>query len=115
MRFLLLLHEDEQVWARADAAQRAEYARRHDAFAAAVAERGALVAGEALSTVDAATTLRRDGDALAVTEGPFAETVEQLGGFYLVELPDLDAVVDLAAVLPPYTVEVRPVVDLDEL
>lgn len=115
MRFVLLLHEDERVWAGADAAERAGYALRHDAFAAAVRERGAVVAGEALSTVAAATTVRRTGDGVAVTEGPFAETVEQLGGFYVVDLPDLDAVVDAVALLPPYTVEIRPAVDVEGL
>ena len=113
MRFMLLLHEDEQVWARASDAERAEYARRHEAFAASVLERGSIVSGEALSTVAAATTVRHDGDAVLVTEGPFAETVEQLGGFYVVDLPDLDAVVEAVALLPRYAVEVRPVVDSD--
>jgi hypothetical protein len=121
VRFVLLLHEDEQVWARASATERAEYGRRHDAFAAAVRRRGAIVAGEALSTVSAATTVRRaegDGErerALTVTEGPFAETVEQLGGFYVVDLPDLDAAIETVSLLPPYTVEIRPCVDVDGL
>ncbi|MBD5785323.1 hypothetical protein IF650_03940 [Cellulosimicrobium terreum] len=112
---MLLLHEDEQVWAGASATQRDEYGRRHDAFAAAVSERGTIVAGEALSTVTAATTVRRRGDAVVVTEGPYAETVEQLGGFYVVDLPDLDAALEAVALLPPYSVEIRPVVDVDDL
>ncbi|WP_435738446.1 YciI family protein [Cellulosimicrobium sp. PMB13] len=115
MRFLLLLCEDEQVWAGLRDAHRDEYLRRHDDFAAAVRARGTIVSAEALAPVAAATTLRRDDDRLAVTEGPFAETVEQVGGFYLVDLPDLDAVLDAVALLPPYTVEVRPVVDVDDL
>ena len=111
MRFMVLLHEDEQVWERATEAERAEYGRRHEAFATAVGERGEIVSGEALRTVSAATTVRRDGDAVVVTEGPFAETVEQLGGFYVVDLPDLDAAIETVALLPAYTVEIRPVVD----
>lgn len=115
MRFMVLLYEDEQVWARMRDAHRDEYLRRHDDFAAAVRARGTIVAAEALASVAAATTLRRADQRVTVTEGPFAETVEHLGGFYLVDLPDLDAVVDAVALLPPYTVEVRPVVDVDDL
>ena len=59
-----------------------------------------------------ATTVRRDGASITVTEGPFAETAEQLGGFYLLEAPDLDVVTGLVALLPPYTIEVRPVVQM---
>ncbi|MBD8078886.1 YciI family protein [Cellulosimicrobium arenosum] len=114
MRFVLLLHEDEQVWARAGATERADHVRRHDAFSEAVRARGELVGGEALSAVAAATTVRRDAESTTVTEGPYAETVEQLGGFYVVDLPDLDAVLEAVALLPPYSVEVRPVVDLDD-
>lgn len=113
MRFVLLLHEDEQVWARATPAERDDHARRHDAFTGFVRERGAVVAGEALSTVAAATTVRRDGGAVVVTDGPYAEVVEQVCGFYVVDLPDLDAVVDAVGLLPRSTVEVRPVVAVD--
>jgi hypothetical protein len=79
---------------------------------AAVEERGAVLGGEALGGPDGARTLHPGAADRPVTEGPFAETVEQLGGFYLVELPDLDTAVDLCRLLPPeYTIELRPVVD----
>ena len=84
------------------------------AFTKAVEERGTVVAGEALDRPELARTVRPGPDR-SVTEGPFAETVEQLGGFYLVDLPDLDAAVEAARLLPPaYSVEVRPVIDMGE-
>ena len=77
---------------------------------------GQVVAAEALHPVHTATTLRvRDG-ALTMTDGPFAETKEQLAGFYLIDAADLDEAVRLASTIPPVragSVEVRPVRDLD--
>jgi len=77
-------------------------------------EAGHLVAGDALHPVASATTVReRDGGRL-VTDGPFAETREQLGGYYLIDVPDLDTAIDWAGRLPNVTygsVEVRPVVN----
>ena len=77
------------------------------AFVAAVAERGAVLGGEALARPAESRTLRGG----AVTDGPYAETVEQIGGFYLVDLPDIETAMSLAKLLPPaYTIEVRPVI-----
>ena len=59
-----------------------------------------------------ATTLRRRGDDVTITDGPFAETAEQFGGFYLVDAPSLDEVIEAVRVLPEYTIEIRPVADL---
>ncbi len=77
---------------------------------------GKVVAAEALYPVDTATTLRlRDGQ-LTMTDGPFAETKEQLAGFYLIDATDLDEAVTLAARIPPVragSIEVRPVRELD--
>ena len=75
--------------------------------------RGSIVAGDALDRPgDRADACSPDADR-AVTDGPFAETVEQLGGFYLIDVPDLDTAVELAALLPrEYTVEVRPTLEV---
>lgn len=75
-------------------------------------ESGALVAAEALEPVDTATSLRIRNGRVTITDGPFAETKEQLAGFYLVEAANLDEALALAARIPPAregTVEVRPV------
>jgi len=80
-------------------------------FAAAVRERGEIVAGEGLAHPKTARTLGPGPDR-EVTEGPYAESVEQLGGFFLLDLPDLETTVELAATLPEHiTIEVRQTVE----
>jgi hypothetical protein len=111
MKFLVLMAEEDAFdrWDEASDDERDAMRRQLSTFATAVQERGTLVVGEALRRPEEARTLRPD-DGRPVTQGPFAETVEQLGGFYLVDLPDLDAAVDTARLLPEtWTVEVRPV------
>ena len=76
---------------------------------------GSLLAAEALQPVDTATTVRVRNGRLSITDGPFAETKEQLAGFYLVEARDLNDAIQIAAKIPPAregSVEVRPVRDL---
>src|SRR5579871_6315495 len=79
---------------------------------------GAMKAGDALHPADSATTVRvRDGETL-ITDGPFAETKETLGGYYLIDVPDLDTALRYAAKMPNITygtVEVRPVVDFSAM
>ena len=86
----------------------------YNAFTAHVRERGVLKAGEALHPVSTATTVRvRDGRTVT-TDGPFAETKELLGGFYIVDAADLDEAIGYAALIPGAktgSVEVRPIVD----
>ena len=72
---------------------------------------GHLLAAEPLHPVETATTLRVRNGQLSMTDGPFAETKEQLAGFYLLEAPDLDTVIELCRILPPYDIEIRPVID----
>jgi hypothetical protein len=114
MQYAVLIYSDERMWTDATADERASYHAAHTAFDEAVRSRAKMLGGEALVGVAAATTLRHgpDGGRL-VTDGPFAETTEQLGGFYLVEAPDLDTVVDLCELLPKaYALEIRPVADM---
>lgn len=100
-------------WERADAALRDRVTADFEAFAAAVAERGKIVAGEALAHPRTARTVRPGVDR-PVSDGPFAETVEQLGGFYLIDAPDRAVALELAAMLPrEYAVEVRDVLDVE--
>jgi len=77
--------------------------------------RGALVAAEALQPIATAATVRVRNGKVSVTDGPFAETKEQLAGFYLLEATDLNEAIQMAAKIPPAregSVEVRPVRDL---
>ena len=79
-------------------------------------EKGVLVAAEALQSVDTATTIRVRNGQVTVTDGPFAETKEQLAGFYLLDARDLNEAIQMAAKIPPAregSVEVRPVRQLD--
>ncbi len=77
---------------------------------------GVLVAAEALQPVETATTVRVRGGRVSITDGPFAETKEQLAGFYLLEARDLNEAIQLASKIPPAregSVEVRPVRELN--
>ena len=86
-------------------------------YSQALQESGAMVDGNALQGIDTATTVRvRDGETV-VTDGPFAETKESLGGYYIVDVPNLDAALEWAAKIPssPYgSTEVRPVMVFDQ-
>ena len=81
-------------------------------YTIAIRESGALIAAEQLDQVDTATTIAIQGGERLLTDGPFMETKEHLGGFYLIDVPDLDTALDWAARMPIMrygTVEVRPV------
>ncbi|WP_153397840.1 YciI family protein [Ornithinicoccus halotolerans] len=114
MKYLLLMYGDESHWDTAPAEERERIMRAHQDFGRAVAERAQLLGGEALAPADTTTTLGPDtGSGRAVTDGPYAETVEQLGGFYLVEAADLDVMTELCGQLPGYyTLEIRPALEL---
>jgi hypothetical protein len=87
---------------------------RWNAYTEDLQNAGVMKAGDALHPSESATTVRvRDGETL-ITDGPFAETKETLGGYYLIDVPDLDAALKYAAKMPNIaygSVEVRPVVD----
>lgn len=85
----------------------------HVAFDEACAARSGveMLGGEALGDGSMATTLRTRGGEMTITDGPFAEVAEQIGGYYVLDAPDLDTVIDLCRVLPAYDIEIRPVLD----
>lgn len=109
---LLLGDGDEPPWAEQTEEEQAAAVAKFEAFDAACAREGVqILAGEALADGDAATTVRHRGGTRMVTDGPFAEAVEGLGGFYLLQAPDLDVVLELLQELPAYDMQVSPVVD----
>jgi hypothetical protein len=118
MQYLLTIYGDESVWENADPQDGAQVIAAYDAFTREAEAAGALLGGEGLQPTATATTVRvRDGERL-LTDGPFAETKEQLGGFYLLECKDLDEAIEWAAKIPGAehgSVEVRPVMDYDHL
>jgi hypothetical protein len=116
VKFLVLLAEEDHFkrWDSADDTYRERCFADYRAFAEAVRERGTIVTGDALVHPDDARTLRPGQEDRVVTEGPYAETVEQLGGFYLIDVPDLDTAVELAKLLPrEYTIEVRATLEVE--
>lgn len=86
---------------------------QHVAFDDACAARDGveIVSAQALGDGSTATTLRTRGGEMTVTDGPFAEAAEHIGGYYLLDAPDLDTVIDLCRILPAYDIDIRPVVD----
>jgi len=107
MKYLLLIYENEKRWEKGyDKAELAEYGVFGQEFASAIAS------GNALKPTSTATTVRvREGKRLT-TDGPFAETKEQLSGFYLVDAADLDEAINIAGKIPAArsgSIEVRPI------
>lgn len=113
MQYMLLIYDQEAEWERMSAAQREKILGEYRAFTTSLRESGKFVGGDGLKPTSTATTVRvRDGKTMK-THGPFAETREQLGGFYVVEVKDLDEACALAARIPSATfgsIEVRPVI-----
>jgi hypothetical protein len=117
MKFLLLLYGDEARWADFSPEDAAESMKVWSAFGQEMIDAGAYLAGEGLAPTAEAKTVRiRDGEAVH-TDGPFAETREQLGGFYLLECDGLERALEWAAKVPALSwggsVEVRPVMDYE--
>jgi hypothetical protein len=111
--YAVLLYGDEEPWANATPKERDEMYARHGAFAASVFERGAAVVGGAeLAHSSTATTVRLNDGGFLVTDGPFAETAEQLTGLYAIKAPSLQLVHELVRGLPGEVTEIRPVASM---
>lgn len=111
-KYLILLAGIEHEWNDAEQTERDRWHQDHLNFGCEVG--GAMLGGEALDGTDTATTLRRRSGSLELTDGPYAETAECLGGFYLVEARDLDQVVKWCALLPEiYSIEIRPCIQIE--
>jgi hypothetical protein len=110
MKFLLLIHRDEQLLADVEFSSRIR--PEYDAYHAAMAKAGIRLGGERLKPTSTAVNVRMKDGRTEVLEGPYAETREQLGGFYMIDVPDLDEAVKWARRCPAAqfgTVEVRPI------
>jgi hypothetical protein len=111
-QYTLLFYSDEQVTSKRPEEERKAVVAAYGALAEELRERGVYAAGAPLKPVATATTVRvRDGEEV-VTDGPFAETKEQLGGFFLIEAPSLEQACEWAAKVPAAqygSVEVRPI------
>ncbi len=115
MQYLLLIYDDETVWANMTKEQGAQLHTEYMAFTQDILESGKMKAGDALQPTRTATTVRVRGGKTTTTDGPFAETKEQLGGYYLVEAENLDEAIAIAARIPSAklgSIEVRPVMKM---
>ncbi len=115
MKYILLICDQEKQWADMSAEQRGAMYAEYGKFTADITKSGHFIAGNALQPTSTATTVRvREGKTLS-THGPFAETREQLGGFYLIEAKNLDEATAIAARIPSArmgSIEVRPIMDV---
>jgi hypothetical protein len=112
MKYMLLIYSDEAGMQSASPAEMGQMLAAYGAYSEAMSKAGVLAGADRLQPVASATTVRLSKGKTAVLNGPYAETKEQLGGYYLIDVPDLDAALSWAARCPGAnhgTVEVRPV------
>ncbi|MDQ1396328.1 MAG: hypothetical protein QOG64_1587 [Acidimicrobiaceae bacterium] len=117
MKYMLLIYSDPSTRP-SDKAEGDKIMGEYFAFTQEIVDSGELVAGDPLEGNDTATSVRVRNGKTTTTDGPFAETKEHLGGYYIVDVKDLDRAVELAAKIPDSrvgTVEVRPVVDMSQV
>lgn len=117
MKYLCLIYEEEKQWESMPQEQAGAIFGEYFAFTEGIKQSGHLVGGEALQPTHTATTVRVRNGKISTTDGPFAETKEQLGGYYLVEAKDLNDAIQVAAKIPGARmgcVEVRPIVVFDQ-
>ena len=112
MKYLCLIYENEQNWSHYTKNQGDSMMAEYGTFTEDIQKSGHMIGGEALQPTQTATTVRVRNGKVSTTDGPFAETKEQLGGYYLVEAKDLNDAIQVAARIPGAktgSVEVRPV------
>ena len=117
MKYLCLIYENEQSRAHIPKAEMDAMMGEYYAYTEGVKKSGHYLGGEALQPVATASTVRVRNGKLSTTDGPFAETKEQLGGFYLIEAKDLNEAIQVGSRIPGAkygSIEVRPVLDLSQ-
>jgi hypothetical protein len=111
MQYLLLIYTDEEAWENRPDDERREITREYWTLTTELRDKGVYLAGAPLKPTTTATTMRVRGDEQVVTDGPFAETKEQLGGYFLIDADSVDEALEVAARIPAArygAVEVRP-------
>ena len=117
MRYLCLIYDEEKKITGMSKGESDAFMGEYFTFTDSIKGSGHYVAGEALHPVQTATTVRIRNGKMSTTDGPFAETKEQLGGFYLIEARDLNDAIQVASKIPSArygSVEVRPIVDFSQ-
>ncbi|HXM35159.1 MAG TPA: YciI family protein [Pyrinomonadaceae bacterium] len=114
MKYLLLIYQEEKQWAGMSEAERQQMYAEYGQLRQELTTRGQFVGGSQLHPVATASSVRVRNSKELITDGPFAETHEQLGGYFLIEVKNLDEALGIAARIPSAregTVEVRPIVE----
>lgn len=114
MQYLALIYSDPKRQPAYGTPEFQKMMEGYFAFSAMLKEKGAFVAGDGLKGVETATSVRVKGGKVETMDGPFAETKEHLGGYYLMEVPDLDTAIRYGAMIPSAaygTIELRPIMD----
>lgn len=117
MKYLCLIYEDEKKVTTMAKSEADAFTGEYFAFTDGIRKSGHYVAGEALQPVGTATTVRVRNGKMSATDGPFAETKEQLGGFYLINAKDLNDAIQVASKIPSArlgSIEVRPIMTFDQ-
>jgi hypothetical protein len=117
MKYLCLIYENEKNWESLPPAESDAIMNEYFAFTNDVQASGKCLAAEALQPTATATTVRVRNGKVSTTDGPFVETKEQLGGFYLIDAKDLNEAIQIAARIPSARfggIEVRPVIDFSQ-
>jgi hypothetical protein len=115
MRYMLLIYEPESIWTTMSQEETGKIFGEYMAFTEGIRQSGHYVAGAPLQPTPTATTVRVKAGKTVTTDGPFAETREQLGGYYLIEAKDLDEAIAIASRIPAArtgAIEVRPVANV---
>ena len=115
MKYALLIHDDEGAWGALGPDEIHARMQEYEKYSNGLIEKGMMRGGEQLAPTPTATTVRMKDGQVLTTDGPYAETKEQLGGFFLIECDNLDQAMEAAAAIPSVkyggTVEVRPIVE----
>ena len=112
MKYLCMIYDDESSWGKMPKAEADAMMGEYGAFTEGIKKSGHYIGGNALQPTQTATTVRLRQGKISTTDGPFAETKEQLGGYYLIEAKDLNDAIQVAAKIPAAksgSVEVRPI------
>ena len=117
MRYLCLIYEDEKAWQKMSEADMQKGMAEYNAFTESIKKNGNYVGGEALQPTPTAKSVRVRNGKISATDGPYVETKEQLGGYYLIKAKDLNDAVQVASRIPGAkhgTIEVRPIMEFDQ-
>jgi hypothetical protein len=115
MQYLLLIYDNEKSWESMSQEESGKIFSEYRAFTESIAQSGHYKGGNPLQATNTATTVRHRNGKRQTTDGPFAETREQLGGYYLIDAKDLDEAISLAERIPAArtgSIEVRPIMPM---